>query len=179
MFGEGAILSFESPVSSAAGVREPGVPEIALLRKLGIGAGSLLAGGFECCPPDAVCGSLAEVVLEGRVGCRSSIWQSAGNVGVVGCAWDLPLSGVAYRSGVWCLIGVRALSGVRDQSEVRGTRDCPRLVLKDPILVCIAYEERVPSGDFPELPGREPPLCWLGSAIVGGFFTRATSPTSS
>ena len=38
IFGEGAILSSESPVSSARGVREPGVPKIGLLRMLRIGA---------------------------------------------------------------------------------------------------------------------------------------------
>ena len=42
IFGEGAILSSESLVSSAHGVREPDVLEIRLLRMLGVGAGSLL-----------------------------------------------------------------------------------------------------------------------------------------
>jgi hypothetical protein len=90
----------------------------------------------------------------------------------------LPLSGVASRFGVWRLIGVRALSGVRDRSEVLGTGDCLRPVLTYPILFHLVCEERLLSGSFSELPGLEPPPCWLGSAVVGGFYTRATSPTS-
>jgi hypothetical protein len=184
MFGEEITSSSESPVSSARGVREPGVPETRLLRMPGLGAGLIPVGCSECCPPEEIRGSRAEVVLEGGVGSGSSIGQSTGNVGVAGCAWDLPLSRVASRSGVWCRIGVRALSGVRDWSEVLGAGDCPRPVLADPVLadpvlfrrVCM---ERVISGSFPELPGLEPPPCWLGSAAVGGFCTRATSPTSS
>jgi hypothetical protein len=179
MFGEGAISSSESHVSSARGVREPGVPETALLRILRIGAGSLPACCSGCCPPEAVRGSLAEAVLEGGVGSGSSIWQSGGNDGEAWCAWDLPLSGVASRSGVWRLIGVRALSGVRDRSEVLGAGDWPRPVLTDPVLFRLACEERVLSGPFPELLGLEPSPCWLGSAVVGGSCTRATSPTTS
>ena len=146
MFGQGAISSSESPISSARGVREPGVPETALLRMLGFGVGSLPAGRSECCPPEAILGSRAEADLEGGVGRGSCIWQSAGKVGVAGCAWDLPLSGVASRSGVWCLIGVRALSEVRDRSEVLGTGDCSRPVLTYPVLFRLACKERVLSG---------------------------------
>jgi hypothetical protein len=172
MFKEGAM-------SSAQGVREPGVPKTTLLRILGIVAGSLPTWCSECCSPEAVRGSLTEVVLEDGIGSSSSIWQSGGNDGEAWCAWDLPLSEVASRSGVWRLIGVRALSGVRDRSEVLGAGDWPRPVLTNPILFSLAYEERVLSGAFPELPGFEPSPCWLGSAVVGGSCTRATSPTIS
>jgi hypothetical protein len=61
--------------------------------------------------------------------------------------------------GVWCRIGVRALSGVRDRSKALGAGDCPRPVLADPVFFHLACEERVLSGYFPELPGPEPPLC--------------------
>jgi hypothetical protein len=172
MFGEGAISSSESPVSSASGVREPGVPETVLFRIPGLGAGEFPASCSECRPPEEIRGSRAEVVLEGGVGSGSGIGWSAGNVGVVKSAWVLPLSWVAPRSGVWCRIGVRALSGVLDRSEVLGAGDCPRPDLADPILFRLAPEERVLSGSFPELPGLEPPPCWLGSATVGGFYTR-------
>ena len=169
----------ESPVSSARGVREPGVPEIVPLQMLGFGAGLLPAGCSECCPPEAILGSRQETDLEGGVVSGSCIWQSARNVGVAGCAWDLPLTGVASQSGVWRLRGVWALSGVRDRSEVLGTGDCPRPVLTDPVLFRLACEKRVLSGALLELPGCEPPACWLGSTVVGGFCTIATSPTSS
>jgi hypothetical protein len=76
------------------------------------------------------------------------------------------------------------MSGVRDRSEDLGAGDCPRPVLADPVLADpvlfrLTWEERVLSGSFPELPGPEPPPCWLGSTVVGEFCTRATSPTSS
>jgi hypothetical protein len=179
MFREGAISSSESPVSSARSVREPGVTETALFQILEIGAGSLPARCSECCPPEAVCKSRTEAVLEGGVRSGSSIWQSGGNVREAWCAWDLSLSRVTSRSGVWHLIGVRALSKVWDRSEVLGAGDWPRPVLTDPILFRLACEERVFSGVFPEFPGLEPSPCWLGSAVVGGSCTRATSPTTS
>jgi hypothetical protein len=94
MFGEGTTSSSESHVSSACGVREPGVPKTVLLQMHEIGAGLLSVGCSECCPPKSVCESRAEAVLEGGVRNGSCIWQSAGKVGVAGCAWDLPLSGV-------------------------------------------------------------------------------------
>jgi hypothetical protein len=92
MFGEGAISSAKSPVSSARGVREPGVPETVLLWMLGLRAGLLSTGCSKCCPPEAIHGSRAEVVREGGVGSGSDIGQSAEKVGVARCAWDLPLS---------------------------------------------------------------------------------------
>ena len=100
-------------------------------------------------------------------------------MGVAGFARDLPLSGVASRSIAWCRIGVLARSGVRDRSEVLGAGDCPRPVLTDPVLFYRAPEERALSGSFPELPGLDPPACWLGSAVAGGSATMATFPTSS
>ena len=64
---------------------------------------------------------MVEAALEGGGGNGSTIWQSGGDDGEAWYAWDLPLTGVASRSRVLCLIGVRALSGVRDRSEVLGT----------------------------------------------------------
>jgi hypothetical protein len=90
MFGKGTTSSSESPVSSARGIQEPGVPETVLLRMLEIGAGLLPVGCSECCPPKVVCGSRAEAVLEGGVGSGYSIGQSTGNVGVAGCACTCP-----------------------------------------------------------------------------------------
>ena len=126
MFGEGAISSSKSPVSSTRGVREPGVPETALFWIPGLGAGDFPDGCSECRPPKEIRGSRAEVVLEGGVGSGSGIGWSAGNVGVLERAWVLPLSRLASQSGVWCRIGVRALSKVLDRSEVLGAGDCPR-----------------------------------------------------
>jgi hypothetical protein len=134
MFGERAISSSESPVSSARGVREPGVPETALFQIPGLGVGDFPAGCSECRPPEEARGSRAEVVLEGGVGSGSGIGWSAGKVGVVESAWVLPLSRLASRSGVWCRIGVRALSGVLDRPEVLGAGDYPRSDLADPAL---------------------------------------------
>ena len=90
----------------------------------------------------------------------------------------LTLSKVASRSGVWCLIGVQALSGVRDQFEVLKTGDWPHPFLTDPMFFRLTCEERVLSGAFSELPGQEQPPCWLGLAAVRGLCTRATSPTT-
>jgi hypothetical protein len=92
MFGEGTTLSSKSHVSSARSVRKPGVPETVFLRMPEFVAGLLPDGRSECCPPEVVRRSRAEAVLEGGVGNGSNIWQSVGNVGVGGCAWDLPLS---------------------------------------------------------------------------------------
>jgi hypothetical protein len=134
MFGERAILSSESPVSSARGVREPSVPETALFWIPRLGVGDFPAGCPECRPPEEIRGSRAEVVLEGGVGSGSGMGWSAGNVGVVESAWVLPLSRVTSRSGVWCRIGVGALSRVLYRSEVLGAGDCPRPDLADPVL---------------------------------------------
>jgi hypothetical protein len=106
MFGEGVISSSESPVSSARGVREPGVPETALFRIPGLGVGDFPAGCLECRPPEEIRGSRAEVVLEGGVGSGSGMGWLAENVGVVESTWVLPLSWVTSRSGVWCRIGI-------------------------------------------------------------------------
>src|ERR1700684_735958 len=70
--GEGATSSSESPVSSAGGALEAGVPEPAPFRTLGLVAG-LLPAGWECCLPEAVLGSLAEAVRDGGVTAGSSI----------------------------------------------------------------------------------------------------------
>jgi hypothetical protein len=146
MFGEGEISSSKSPVSSARVVREPGVPETVLFRIPGLGVGDFPAGCSECRPSEETRGSLVEVVLEGGVESGSGIGWSAGKVGVVESAWVLPLSRLASRSGVWCRIGVRALSGVLDRSVVLGAGDCPRpdlteLVLAGPVLFRLAPEE--------------------------------------
>jgi hypothetical protein len=106
MFGEGAISSSESPVSSARGVLEPGVPEMALFRIPGLGVGDFPAGCSERLPPEETGGSRAEVVLEGGVRSCSGMGWSAGKVGVVERAWAFPLSRFASGSGVWCQIGL-------------------------------------------------------------------------
>ena len=72
-FGEGATSSSESPVSSASGAQEPSVPETMPLGIMGFAAGLLLAGGCECCPPEAVLGSRAEADRDGGVATGSSI----------------------------------------------------------------------------------------------------------
>ena len=77
------------------------------------------------------------------------------------------------------MIGVPALSGVRDRSEVLGTGDWPRPILTHPMLFRLTCENRIRSVAFPKLPGLEPPSYWLGPAAVGGFCTSATSPTTS
>jgi hypothetical protein len=184
MFGEGAISSSELPVSSARGVREPGVPETALFRIHGLGVGDFPAGCSEWLPPEETRGSQVEVVLEGRVRSGSGIGWSAEKVGVVERAWVFPLYRLASGSRDWCRIGLRALSGVRDRSKILGAGDCPRPdladpVIAEPVLFRLAQEEQVLSGSFPELPGLESPPCWLGSAAEGGSCTKVTSPTTS
>ena len=72
-FGEGATSSSESPVSSAGGALEPGVPETVPLRILRLGAGLLPVGRSGCCPPEAVLGSWAEADLDGGVAIGSCI----------------------------------------------------------------------------------------------------------
>jgi hypothetical protein len=121
------------------------------------------AGCSECLPPEETRGSWVEVVLEGGVRSCSGMGWSAGKVGVVERAWAFPLSRLAYGSGVWCRIGLRTLSGVRDWSEFLGAGDCPRPDLADPataepVLFRLAPEERVLSGFLPELPGLESSL---------------------
>ena len=151
---------------------ELGIPEIVFpFWTIWIGKGSFPV----CCPGfsppeiEAVRGSLVEAALESGGGNGSTIWQSGGDDGEAWDAWALPLCGVASRSRVPCLIGVRALSGVRDQSEVLGTGDWPRSVQAHPVIFCLTWEERVLSkapnlsGAFPTLAGREPPPCWLGT----------------
>ena len=177
MFGEGAISSSESPAPSACGVPETVLP----FRMLRIGERSLPMRCSRFCPPEieVICGSLLKATLEGGRGNVFTIWQSVGDNGEAWVVWVLPLFGVASRSGVQCLIGVRALSGVWDQSEVRGTWDWPRPDLTNPVLFLLTWGEWVLSGVLPELAGREPPPCWLGPLVVGGLWTKATSPTTS
>jgi hypothetical protein len=108
--------------------------------------GDFLAGCSECRPPKETRGSLAEVVLEGGVESGSGIGWSAGKVGVVESAWVLPLSRLASRSGVWCRIGVRALSKVLNRSVVLGAGNCPhpnltKLVIAGPVIFRLAPEE--------------------------------------
>ena len=74
--------------------------------------------------------------------------------------------------------GVRALFGVRDGSEVLGTGDWPCLVSTNPMLFRLTCEEWVLFGAFLELPGQEPPPCWLRPAVVGKSCTNVTSPTT-
>jgi hypothetical protein len=112
----------------------------------GLGVGDFPAGCSECRPPEETRGSLAEGVLEGGVESGSGIGWSAGKVGVVESAWVLPLSRLASRSGVWCRIGVRALSRVLDRSVVLGAGDCSRpylteLVIAGPVIFRLAPEE--------------------------------------
>jgi hypothetical protein len=183
MFGEGAISSSESPVSSARGVRELGVSETALFRIPGLGLGDFSAGCSECLPPEETRGSRVEVVLEGGVRSCFGMGWSARKVGVAERAWVFPLSRLASGSGVWCRIGLRILSGVRDRSEFLGAGDCLHPDLADPataepVLFRLAPEERVLSGSLPELPGLESSLCWLRSASAGSCRT-VTSPTTS
>ena len=151
MFGEGAISSSESPVSSARGVLEPGVPKMALFQIPGLRVGDFPAGCSERLPPEETGGSRAEVVMEGGVRSCSGMGWSAGKVEVVKRAWAFPLSRLASGSGVWCRIGLRTLSGVRDRSEFLGAGDCPRPDLADPaaaepVLFRLAPDERVLSG---------------------------------
>jgi hypothetical protein len=160
------------------------VPETALFRIPGLGVGDFPIGCSECRPPEETRGSLAEVVLEGGVESGSGIGWSAGKVGVVKSTWVLPLSRLSSRSGFWCRVGVRDLSGVLDRPEVLGAGDCPHPDLADPalaepVLFRLTPEEWVFSGSFPEFPGPEPPPCWLGSAAAGGSCTKVTSPTTS
>ena len=177
MFGEGAISSSESPAPSARGVPETVLP----FRTLRIGEGLLPVRCSGFCPPkiEVVRGSLLTAVLEGGGGNVFTIWKSGGDDGEAWVIGVLPLFGVASRSGVRCLIGVRALFGVRDRYEVRGTGDWPRPDLTDPVLFLLTWGERVLSGALLELAGREPPPCWLGPLVVGGFWIRVTSPTTS
>ena len=72
-YGEGATSSSESPVSSAGGALEPGVPDDVPFLILGLGVGLLPAGRSECCPPEAVLGSQAEADLNGGVAAGSCI----------------------------------------------------------------------------------------------------------
>ena len=72
-FGEGATSSSESPVSSAGGALEPGVPEPVPYRILGLAAGLLPAGCCECCRPEAALGSRADADRDGGVTTGSSI----------------------------------------------------------------------------------------------------------
>jgi hypothetical protein len=106
---------------------------------------------------------------------------SAGKVGVVERAWVFPLSLLASGSGVWCRIGLRTLSRVRDRFEFLGAGDCPCPDLADPataepVLFRLAPKERVLSGSLSELPGLESSLCWLGSTTAGSYRT-VTCPT--
>ena len=176
MCGERAISSSESPARFVRGVPETVLP----FRTLRIGEGSLPVRCSRFCQPEieVVRGSLVEAALEGGGGNVFPIWQSGGDNGKAWVIGALPLFGVAFRSKVWCLIGVRALSGVQDRSEVRGTGDWPCPDLTDPVLFRLTWGERILSGALPELAGREPPPCWLGPAAVGGLWTRATSPTT-
>jgi hypothetical protein len=158
MFGEGAISSSESPVSSACGVLEPGVPEMAFFRIPGLGVWDFPAGCSERLPPEETGGSRAEVVLEGGVRSCSRMGWSVKKVGVVERAWAFLLSRLASGSGVWCRIGLRTLSGVRDRSEFLGAGDCPHpdladLAAAEPVLFRLALVERVLSESLPELPG--------------------------
>ena len=155
MFGEGAILSSESPAPSTRGVPETVLP----FRTLRIEEGSLPVRCSRFCPPEieVVRGSLLEAALEGGRGNVLTIWQSGGDDGEAWVIGVLPLFGVVSRFGVRCRIGVQALSGVRDRSEVRGTGDWPRPDLTDPVLFLLTWEERVLSRALPELAGREPP----------------------
>jgi hypothetical protein len=99
---------------------------------------------------------------------------SAGKVGVVERAWAFPLSRLASGSGVWCRIGLRNLSRVRDRSEFLGAGDCPRPDLvnpatADPVLFRLAPDEWVLSGSLPELSGLNSSFCCLGSALVASL----------
>ena len=177
MFGEGAISSSESPTPSARGVPKPGVPKTILpFRTLWIGERLLPM----CCPGlyppaiEAVRGFLVEATLVGVGGNGSTIWQSKGDDDKAWVIGALPLSGVASQSKVECLTEVRVWSEV-----LPGTRDCPCPDLTDTAFFRLTWEERVISRAFPKLAGREPPPCWLGPTAIGGFWTNATSPTTS
>ena len=77
MFGDGAISTSESPVSSALGVPSPCAYEIGFRQEVGVCAGLLLAGSSgrpECAGSS---GSRIDTALE-AVGASSSIMHSGG-----------------------------------------------------------------------------------------------------
>ena len=67
MFGENAMSSSESLVSSTLGVPVPGVLETGLRRVLGVWAGSSSRCWSGCRSPKNVIGSLIEGALDGEV----------------------------------------------------------------------------------------------------------------
>jgi hypothetical protein len=98
MFGDGAISTSESPVSSARGVLEPGVPETVLFRISGLGVGDFSVGCSKCLPPEETRGSRVEVVLEGGVRSCSGM-GSAGKVGWLKGHGLFPCPGVPLDPG--------------------------------------------------------------------------------
>ena len=175
MFGEGAISSSKSPAPSALGVPERGVPETVF-------PFWTLRGGEWSCPrcwtgsrrPElrVAHGWRLEAALDGGCRLRLVTRKSAGEVGGARVGVPFPLLGDAASSRFW--IGVRARSGVREQSEMRRTGDWSRSIPTDTVLFLLTPAERVP-----ELDGRVPPSCWLGPATVGGSWISGTSPTTS
>ena len=122
MFGEGTPLSSESPVSSALGVRSPGVLETGFRREVRVFARSVPVCGSGGHEHKGSFGSLIDAALE-VVGAASTIIYSGGEDGEDWRARDFPFPKVVSRSGVWLLTGVRDLSGVRDRFGVLRTGD--------------------------------------------------------
>ena len=177
MFGKGAISSSEWLVPSVQGVLETVLP----FRTLRSGERSSPRCWTGSWRPElgVVRGSRLQEALEGDWGTRLSIWQSAGEVSGAWVIGPFPLMGVVASSGVQCRIGVRTRSGVRERSEVCGTGDWPRPDLADLVLFRLTCGERFLDGALSELARRAPPSWWLVLAVVGGFWTSATSPTTS
>ena len=157
MFGDGATSSSESPAPSALGVPERGVPETVFpLRALRIGdwlSPGCWSGSLR--PELGVArGSRLEAALDGGCGVELSFRPSAGEVG--GARVGIPRG---TGAGAGLRIGVRALTGVLERSEVLRTGDWSRPVRTDPVLFLLAPPDRVPEGFLPELDGRVPSSC--------------------
>ena len=116
MFGDGAISSSESHVSSALGVPPPCVWEVGFRLEIGVCAGWLPVGGFGSLERVGSSGSRVDTALE-VVGVPSSIMHSGGEDW---CARDFPFLEAVSHSGLLRRTGVRDRFGVRESREFGG-----------------------------------------------------------